>query len=66
MNDHGLEQLVHFLTRKKKHIGFNYDFSPGSVCRHPLPGQTQLKWHCFWNFESSFLPSKVGISLSET
>ena len=23
MTDHGLEQLVHFLTREKKHVGFN-------------------------------------------
>ena len=30
MNDHGLEQLVHFPTREK-HIGFNIHFSPWSV-----------------------------------
>ena len=41
MNDHGLEQLVHFPTRENTHFGFNYDFSPCSVCRHSLFGQTQ-------------------------
>ena len=39
MNDHDLEQLVHFPTRKK-HIGFNTHFSPWSVSGYPLPGQT--------------------------
>ena len=39
MNDHGLEQLVHFPTQEK-HIGFNTHFSPWSVSGYPLPGQT--------------------------
>ena len=36
MNDHGLEQLVHFPTQEKN-IGFNTHFSPWSVSGYPLP-----------------------------
>ena len=40
MNDHGLEQLVHFPTREKKHIGFNSHFSSWSISRNTFPRQT--------------------------
>ena len=45
MNDHGLEQLVHFPTRekkkkKKKKNGLTTHFSPWLVSGYPLPGQT--------------------------
>ena len=38
MNDHGLEQLVHFPTREK-HIGFNFHFSSWSISRNTFPRQ---------------------------
>ena len=39
MNDHGLEQLVHFTTREK-YIGFNSHFSSWSVSGNTFPKQT--------------------------
>ena len=37
MNDHGLEQLVHFPTREKKHIGFNSHFSSWPISKIHSP-----------------------------
>ena len=36
MNDHGLEQMVHFPTREKKHIGFDSHHPTWSVSGYPL------------------------------
>ena len=58
MNDHGLEQLVHFPTRDKKYIGFITHFSSWSVSGYSLTGQTQRSWYCCWNFESCHSPHK--------
>ena len=40
MNDHGLEQLVHFPTQEKNTIGLDSHHSTWSVSRCPLPWQT--------------------------
>ena len=37
MNDHSLEQLVHFPIRGEKYIGFNSHFSSRSVSRNTFP-----------------------------
>ena len=43
MNDHSLEQLVHFPTREKKYIGFITQFSSWSVSGYSLTEQTPDK-----------------------
>ena len=58
INNHGLEQLVHFPTREKKYIGFITHFSSWSVSGYSLTGQTQWSWYCCWNFESCHSPIK--------
>ena len=47
MNDHHLEQLVHFPTREKNNnIGFITHFTSWSVSGYSLTGQTQRSWYC--------------------
>ena len=37
MNDHGLEQMVHFPLSRKEHIGLDSHHLTWSVSRYPLP-----------------------------
>ena len=58
MNDHGLEQLMHFPTREKiLWIHYSLFFLSGSG--YSLPGQTQWSWCCCWNFESWHSPHSI-------
>ena len=64
MNDHGLEQLVHWT----KHWIW-YSFLSLVSFRISTPGQTQWSWYRSWNFESYHFPYKEtpekGVSILE-
>ena len=70
MNDHGLEQLVHFPTREKYILDLLLTSLPGQFqdIHRSHTGQTQRSC-CCWNFESCHSPhketSEKGVFISE-
>ena len=58
MNDQGLEQLVHYLTREGNTLDLIMTFLPAQFVEIHSPDSPQWLWHCFWNIESSYSPIK--------
>ena len=69
MNDHGLEQLVHFPTREKNTLELLFSSLPGQLQDIHSPNKTQGLRYCCWNFETCHSPhketSEKGVFISE-